>query len=278
VTSLEVAPGLAALTVLVTGGASGIGRATAHRFAAAGATVAIFDRDTQSSAVVVEELRDLGARAALSITGDTGSPHDVETCFLGVLEALGPIDTCVIAAGVGTVYGPVDQLAIEEWDRVVGINLRGAFLVMRQAIPQLRLHGGGTITAVASVDGLVAETGLAAYCASKAGLVNLVRTVALDSAREGIRANVVCPSATDTPMIRSRMDTLPDGDDIIRAIGERHPVGRLLQPAEIADTVAFLASTAASGITGAVIEVDLGLMAGWEAYRRPGWLEPGGPF
>jgi NAD(P)-dependent dehydrogenase (short-subunit alcohol dehydrogenase family) len=177
---------------------------------------------------------------------------------------------------VGTIHGPIDTLPIEEWDRVMGINLRGAFLVMRQAIPHLRAHGGGTITAIASVDGLVAETGLAAYCASKAGLINLVRTVALDSAREGIRVNAVCPSATDTPMIRSRMDTLPDGQAILEAIAERHPIRRLLDPSEIAATVAFLSSRAASGITGAAITVDLGLLAGWEAYRRPAWLTPAG--
>lgn len=263
---------LEARTVLVTGGASGIGRACVLRFAAAGADVAIFDLQAEAAEEVAREARGIGARAAVRMVGDAASPEDVERCFARVKAALGPIDTLVIAAGVGTVYGPVDSLPIEEWDRVLGINLRGAFLAMRQALPHLRSRGGGTITAVASVDGLAAETGLAAYCASKAGLVNLVRTVALDSAREGIRVNAVCPSATDTPMIRTRMDTLPDGEAVLAAIGERHLMGRLLDPREIADTVAFLASAAASGITGAAIEVDLGLMAGWEAYRRPTWL------
>jgi len=257
--------GIDGLAVLVTGGASGIGRAVALRFATAGAAVAILDSDAERADEVVRELRDLGVRTAIRLVGDTSVPEEVERCFLRARATLGPIDACVIAAGVGTTYGPVDQLPIEEWDRVMGTNLRGAFLVMRQAIPQLRARGGGTITAVASVDGLAAETGLAAYCASKAGLINLVRTVALDTAREGIRVNAVCPSATDTPMIRSRMDTLPDGEALLAAIAERHPMGRLLDPTEVAETVAFLASRAASGITGAAIEVDLGLMAGWEA-------------
>jgi 2-keto-3-deoxy-L-fuconate dehydrogenase len=259
------------LTVLVTGGASGIGRAVALRFARAGASVAILDRDAEAAAAVARELQDEGAGSAIRLVADTGRPEDVERAFARVEATLGPIDTCVIAAGTGTVSGPVDRLAVEEWDRVVGVNLRGAFLVVRQALRHLRQHDGGTITAIASVDGIVAETGLAAYNASKAGLVNLVRTVALDHAREGIRANVVCPSATDTPMLRSRMATLPDGDAIVAGIAERHPVGRLLAPEEIAETVAFLASRAASGITGAVIPVDLGLLAGWEAYRTPPW-------
>ncbi|MFN8621285.1 MAG: SDR family oxidoreductase [Chloroflexota bacterium] len=255
------------LTVLVTGGASGIGRATAIRFARAGASVAILDRDAEAAAAVATELRDEGAGQSIRLVGDVSKPEDVERAFARVLATLGPIDTCVIAAGTGTTGGTVDQLSVEEWDRVLGVNLRGAFLVLRQAIKHLREAGGGTITAVASVDGVVAETGLAAYNASKAGLVNLVRTVALDHAREGIRANVVAPSATDTPMLRGRAGALPDDDPLIARLVARHPVPRLLAPEEIAETIAFLASRAASGITGAIVPVDLGLLAGWEAPR-----------
>ena len=259
---------------LVTGGGSGIGRAIALRLAGEGASVAVFDRDADAARAVTAAIQATGGTAR-PFVADTASPAEVDQALAAIAASLGPMDTCVIAAGVASDYGPVDALSIEEFDRVLGVNLRGAFLVMRRAIPQIRAAGGGSITAVASVDGLQAEMGLAAYCASKGGLVNLCRTIALDTAREGIRVNVVCPTATDTPMIRARMATLPDGDARMRAIGARHPVGRLLQPDEVAACVAFLASPEASGITGATMLVDLGLTAGWEAYQPPSWRATG---
>jgi NAD(P)-dependent dehydrogenase (short-subunit alcohol dehydrogenase family) len=255
----------------VTGGGSGIGRATAVALAAGGARVAVFDIAVASAETVVGEIRASGG-VAMAISGDTASEPDVAAAFAASEAELGACTILVTAAAILNDFAPIDAIGADEFDRVLAVNLRGPFLAMKHALPQMRRAGGGAIVCVASVNGYLGEIGLSAYCASKGGLVNLVRAASLDLAREGIRVIAVCPSVTDTPLLRNRIAALPNPEEIVAERAERHPLGRLLEPEDTAQVIAWLVSPAAAGITGAVIPVDAGVSAGWEAYHTPAWL------
>jgi NAD(P)-dependent dehydrogenase (short-subunit alcohol dehydrogenase family) len=159
---------------------------------------------------------------------------------------------------------PVHELEELEWDAVLGVNLKAIFLTSKNAVSRMRDRGGGVIVNVASVDAYVAERNIPAYCAAKGGVLNLTRALALDYAADNIRVNCVCPGMTDTPLFRSFMAQVPDPDEALRQRLQRVPLGRLVQPAEVAAAVLFLASDQASAITGAMLTVDAGLTAGWD--------------
>jgi NAD(P)-dependent dehydrogenase (short-subunit alcohol dehydrogenase family) len=256
----------------VTGGGSGIGRATALALADRGCDVAIFDIVEKSAKAVAAELTASGRRS-VAIVGDTSSEADVAAALDRTAAELGEPAIVVTAAAILNDFAGVDAIPAKEFDRVVAVNLRGPFLVIRNAVPHMRRAGGGSIVCIASVDGFMGEIGLSAYCASKGGVLNLVRAASLDLAREGIRVNAVCPSVTDTPLLRARIAPLPNREEILAERAERHPLGRLLQPEDSARTIAWITSDEAAGITGAVIPVDAGVSAGWEAYHTPAWLE-----
>jgi NAD(P)-dependent dehydrogenase (short-subunit alcohol dehydrogenase family) len=255
----------------VTGGGSGIGRAAARLLATRGASVAIFDIAAPSAEQVVGEIRDEGG-TAIAIVGDTSSEADVSAALDRSAAELGDCDIVVTAAAILNDVAGVDAIPAEEFDQVIAVNLRGPFLVMRHAVPQMRRVGHGVIVCIASVDGYFGEIGLSAYCASKGGVINLVRAAALDLAREGIRVNAVCPSVTDTPLLQKRIASLPNRVEILAERAERHPLGRLLQPEDTAGAIGWLVSPDAAGVTGAIVPVDAGLSAGWEAYHTPVWL------
>jgi NAD(P)-dependent dehydrogenase (short-subunit alcohol dehydrogenase family) len=255
----------------VTGGGSGIGRATALALADRGLDVAIFDIVAASAEAVAAEIRDRGRRS-VAIVGDTSAEADVAQALERTAKELGGCRVVVTAAAILNDFAGVDAIPAVEFDRVIAVNLRGPFLVIKHALPHLRRSGGGSIVCIASVDGFLGEIGLSAYCASKGGVLNLVRAASLDLAREGIRVNAVCPSVTDTPLLRARIAPLPNREEILAERAERHPLGRLLQPEDSARLIAWLVSDEASGITGAVLPVDAGVSAGWEAYHTPSWL------
>jgi NAD(P)-dependent dehydrogenase (short-subunit alcohol dehydrogenase family) len=255
----------------VTGGGSGIGRATALALAERGADVAVFDISGGSAEAVAAEIRVRGRRAE-AIVGDASSESDVAEALDRTAGQLGPPRMAVTAAAILNDFAGIDAVPATEFDRVIAVNLRGPFLVIKYAVPYMRRAGGGSIVCIASVDGYMGEVGLSAYCASKGGVINLVRAAAMDLAREGIRVNAVCPSVTDTPLLRARIAPLPNRDEILAERAERHPLGRLLQPEDSAKTIAWVISDEAAGITGAVIPVDAGVSAGWEAYHTPAWL------
>jgi NAD(P)-dependent dehydrogenase (short-subunit alcohol dehydrogenase family) len=255
----------------VTGGGSGIGRATALLLARRGARVAIFDIDAKSAEDVAAEIGAAGG-TAIAIGGDTSSEIDVAAALARSAAELGDCDVAVTAAAILNDFAGVDAIPAEEFDRVIAVNLRGPDLVIKHAVPQMRRAGHGVVICIASVDGYSGEIGLAAYCASKGGVLNLVRAASLDLAREGIRVNAVCPSVTDTPLLRNRIAGLPNREEILAERVERHPLGRLLRPEDTAGAVGWLVSPDAAGVTGAAIPVDAGVSAGWEAYHTPAWL------
>ena len=234
---------LQGLVAVVTGGASGIGAASATRLGAEGATVVTVD-------VADGADRRLDVRDEEAIAG----------LFADVVAQYSRVDIVVNAAGVAG-GGPVHILDETEWDRVVDINLKGTFLVAKHAALAMLERRSGSIINIASIEGLEGTEGGSAYNASKGGVVMLTKSIAIDYGRRGIRVNCVCPGAIDTPMLRSIID--PDGmASYTERMREEHLLGRFGQASEVAAAVAFLASADASFITGHALVVDGGFTAG----------------
>ncbi len=243
---------------LITGGAGAIGRATARRFLDEGARVVIADLDPASLQRAVAEL-DAGDRILQRIV-DVTADASVEGLVASVVADLGRIDILFCCAGVLR-PGTVAETTLEDWDRTIAVNLTGPFLASRHVVPVMVANGGGSIVHMASTSGVVAEQGIAAYCASKGGVVMLARQMAVDYARQGIRVNVVCPGWIDTPFNDPAIEGAGGRDALGPFIDMMVPIGRQGQPEEVADVVAFLASDDARLMTGAVVLVDGGLTA-----------------
>jgi NAD(P)-dependent dehydrogenase (short-subunit alcohol dehydrogenase family) len=247
--------------LLVTGAASGIGRATAQRFTAEGSLVACLDIDQEGLESTVAAISSHRA-GAVAMTADVASIAAVEAAVADAAAELGGLDGVANVAGVGDFTGDVTETAPAAWERVLAINLSGAYNVCRAAIPHLRASGGGTVVNVGSQFALVGCLASPAYCASKAGLLGLTRAMAVDHAAEGIRVNCVCPGPVDTPMLAGTSAT-PVLTARERARTEyRNLVGRLGRPEEIAAMIAFVTSHEAGTMTGSIIAVDGGWTAG----------------
>ncbi|HEY0448455.1 SDR family NAD(P)-dependent oxidoreductase [Actinophytocola sp.] len=246
---------------VVTGAGAGMGAAVARRLAAEGAAVAAFDRDGAAAAEVVKEIRAAGGTAE-PFEVDIRDSARVAAAIGSVTETLGGLDVLINVAGVVR-YGEVPDFAEEEWDLVLDTNLKGTYLTAKYAIPAMRARGGGAIVNFASVQAFASQQLVAAYSASKGAVVALTRTLALDHAKDNIRVNCVCPGSVETPMLRYGAQQLDDRDpaEVMREWGGLHPLGRLIQPEDVAGLVAFLASDDAAVITGAPHLVDGGLLA-----------------
>jgi NAD(P)-dependent dehydrogenase (short-subunit alcohol dehydrogenase family) len=249
--------------VLVTGGALGIGKGIVEAFTRAGAMVAVADVDAAAARTLVEVLRTQGANAIATI-GDVSSAADAERIVAETGEAFGRLDVLVNNAGIQPMdwYFPVDEMPEEVWDRIIGVNLKGAFLMSKYAIPRIRGTGPGCIVNMASVQGLQSMPRVPAYAASKGGLLSLTRNMALEYAPEGIRVVAICPGTIDSELVRTAARA--EGGDLdatLRRFGAFHPLGRLGRPEDVAEAVLFLASDRASFITGEFLSVDGGLMA-----------------
>jgi NAD(P)-dependent dehydrogenase (short-subunit alcohol dehydrogenase family) len=247
--------------LLVTGAASGIGRATALRFADEGGAVGCLDVHIEGVESTAAAIREAGGRAVV-LAADVASPAVVEDAVTAAAGELGGLDGIANVAGVGDFSGDVTETSPEEWERVLAVNLSGAFNVSRAGIPYLRASGGGAVVHVGSQFALVGCLASPAYCASKAGLIGLTRAMAVDHASEGIRVNCVCPGPVDTPMLAGTSGT-PELTARERARTQhRNLVGRLGRPEEIAATIAFLTSNEAGSMTGSIVAVDGGWTAG----------------
>ncbi len=243
---------MAQRTVVITGGAAGIGAGIALRFAEAGDAVAILDIDGPGARRMAESLP-RGLRA-LAIRMDVADEAQVEAAIDRTAAELGPPDVLINNAGI-EVSGSVTDLTAADWDRQIGVNLRGVFLTSKYVI-QAMAGKGGAIVNISSVHGFVSYSGCAAYDATKAGIIGLTRAMALDHGPAGIRVNAICPGYIDTPLMERWLASAPNREATMRQVLACHPMGRIGTPRDVAEAAFFLASEAASFISGTTLVVD----------------------
>ncbi len=246
---------LAGRTALVTGGGSGIGQAAALAFAAAGARVVVADVDRDGGA---ETVRRIGAADALFVHADVSRAADVEALVATCVSRFGSLDCAFNNAGIQGDLAQTAECSEDNWDRIVGTNLKGVWLCMRHEIAQMLRQGRGAVVNNASNFGLVGSNGMPAYSASKHGVVGLTKTAAIEYAERGIRVNAVCPGPVHTPLLEAVVERQPE---IIAAINAREPIGRMGRSEEIATAVVWLCSDEASFVVGAILPVDGGYVA-----------------
>jgi NAD(P)-dependent dehydrogenase (short-subunit alcohol dehydrogenase family) len=251
---------LATKVAIITGGASGIGRATALLFAREGAAIVIADLNAQAGQTVVHEIEEAGGRACFE-SADVTSATDCRRVVECALREFGKIDILFNNAGIIR-RATVLDLSEEDWDRVMAVNVKSIFLLSREVIPHMQKANGGSIVNTASGWGLTGGAKAAVYCASKGAVVLLTKAMAIDHGPQNIRVNCICPGDTDTGMLRSEAQQLGTDSDRFLADAAKRPLGRVGSPEEIAQAALYLASDASSFVTGAALVVDGGGLAG----------------
>jgi NAD(P)-dependent dehydrogenase (short-subunit alcohol dehydrogenase family) len=245
---------------LVTGGASGIGRAIALLFAREGAAVAVVDIDGEQGRAAVDQIATAGIQAVF-LQCDVTQAADCQHAVERTVEALGSLDILVNGAGIIQRASVLDTTEAA-WDRVMAVNVKSVYLMSKHALPVMMKAGAGAIINIGSGWGLVGGRNAAAYCASKGAVVNLTRAMALDHGEQKIRVNCICPGDTDTPMLRDEARQLGQAETEFLVEAADRPLGRLGRPEDIAEAALYLASGASSFVTGAVLVVDGGGLAG----------------
>ncbi|MDX6806926.1 glucose 1-dehydrogenase [Terrihabitans rhizophilus] len=235
----------------ITGAASGIGRATAMAFATEGARLSILDRTEDPLRETADAVRRAGGEV-LIVACDVSQPDEVERAIARTVETFGRLDIAFNNAGVENKAAPVADIDLDEWDRILDINLRGTFVCMKHELAQMVRQGGGVVINTSSGAGVRGVAGGAAYAASKHAIIGLTKSAALDYAKSNIRVNAILPGNIETPM----MDRFTGGD-IQKAI-DLEPVGRLGKPEEIANAVLWMSADLGAFVTGAAISVDGG--------------------
>jgi NAD(P)-dependent dehydrogenase (short-subunit alcohol dehydrogenase family) len=254
---IDVAFGLTGKTALVVGAANGIGRATALAFAAAGAAVACADVEAAGARQTAADI-DAGGGKALPVALDVTDGASCRAAVAAAVERLGGLDVLLYGAADADRTATVLEMDEAAWDRVVRINLTGAFLMVKAALPAMIARGGGSVILIASQLGRVGSAGRPAYCATKGALIQLAKVLATDHAAQGIRANTLSPGAIET---RRMLQRWKDMDEARRMLGPKHLLGRLGQPEEIARAAVYLASDASAFMTGSDLLIDGGYTA-----------------
>lgn len=244
---------------LVTGGASGIGRATVERFAAEGACVLVADIDLEGASASVEQAVAAGAEpsrvAARQV--DVTEPDQVSAMVADAVERWGRLDFAVNNAGISGRPAPLPEQRLDDWNRMLAVNLTSVFLCLQAEVPAMLDSGGGSIVNTSSAAGLIGFASLPGYVASKHGVVGLTKSVALEYARQGIRVNAVCPATVRTAML----EAFAGSTEAVERMGALAPIGRVGEPPEIAEAIVWLCSDAASFVTGHALPVDGGVLA-----------------
>lgn len=241
---------------ILTGAGSGVGAETLRLLRDQGASVVAIDVAWAGGSAEGD--------GCVALTGDVGDAETWRTALEACRDSFGQPPNQLVLNAARLVVGTILELSEQDLRSVLDVNVVGAFLGMKACVPAMVSRGGGTIVSVGSTASLLAEQGLAAYCTSKGALLQLTRCVAVDHARDGIRANCVCPAAIDTPFFRRHVDAAPDPAAFLAKKEARHPSGRILQPADVARVIAFLLSDASLGMNGAAVTVDGGLLASFD--------------
>jgi len=241
---------------IVTGGASGIGLATAQLFAEEGAAVVIVDIDADQGKQAERKINAGGGRAVF-VEGNVARAADCQRTVKIAVDLFGRLDIVFNNAGIvrrADVIGTTE----EDWDRVMDVNVKSVFLMSKYAVPEIAKQGGGSIVNTGSGWGIKGGRNAVSYCASKGAVVNMTRAMAIDHGPQNIRVNCICPGDTDTPMLRTEARQLGQAEETFMAEAAERPLNRYAQPIEIAKSVLYLVSDAASYVTGAVLAVDGG--------------------
>lgn len=241
---------------ILTGAGSGLGAETLRLL-----------RDQGTSVIAVDLAWPDGSiegGGCVALTGDVSDAGTWRTALEACRDSFGQPPNRLVLNAARLVVGTIVELSEQDLRSVLDVNVVGAFLGMKACVPAMISRGGGTIVSVGSTASLLAEQGLAAYCTSKGALLQLTRCVAVDHARDGIRANCVCPAAIDTPFFTRHVEAAPDPAAFLAKKRARHPSGRILQPADVARVIAFLLSDGSLGMNGAAVTVDGGLLASFD--------------
>ncbi len=244
---------------VITGAASGIGRAAAIRFAGEGASVIIADLNREGGESAVRECKENGGHAVFQHT-DVTQEAAIQAAIARAVKEFGRLDIMYNNAGLGGAVGPIEQVTVENWDRTMAVLLRGVFLGIKHAPAEMRKVGGGSIISTASVSGLRGgPAGAHAYCAAKAGVINLTRSASVELAKDKIRVNCICPGGINTPLLYNHV---PGGEDVLaQLLAHFQPIQRAGRPEDIAAMALFLASDDSEWVTGQAMIVDGGLTA-----------------
>jgi NAD(P)-dependent dehydrogenase (short-subunit alcohol dehydrogenase family) len=252
---------------IITGAASGIGRATAIKFAGEGAAVVIADLNAEGGEASVRDCKENGGRAIFQKT-NVSAEAEIKALVARAVKEFGRLDIIYNNAGIGGAIGALEQISVEDWDRSQAVLLRGVFLGMKHSVPEMRKVGGGSIISTASVAGIRGFAGLHAYCAAKAGVVNLTRSAALEFAKDKIRVNCICPGGINTPILHRNQPGVKDAME--KSMASSQPYPRAGHPEDIAGMALYLASDDSEFVTGQAMIVDGGLTVGSQFSQNAG--------
>jgi len=241
---------------IITGAASGIGKAAAVAFSNEGSRVCIIDIDEENGESVLSEIKEQGGNA-IFISADVAKSDDVKSSVDQCFVEFGSIDILINNAAVA-IKKNIIELEEHEWDRIINVNLKSMYLYSHLVIPNMIRNGGGVVLNLSSITGLVAVNDLPAYCASKAGVIGLTRAMALDHAGQGVRVNCICPSGIKTAQMEWYFQQAEDPEKERQRVIDLHPVGRMADSSEVANLLVYLSTDEASFITGAVHTIDGG--------------------
>jgi 3-oxoacyl-[acyl-carrier protein] reductase len=244
-------------TAIVTGAASGMGKATAQLFAQHGANVVLADLNQDAAQQVAAEF---DAKQVRVIRTDVADNDSVKAMVKGTLDAFGQVDVLVNCAGVPQAFTPIEEMSLEQWDKIMSVNVKSIFLTVKHVVPFMKKRNTGSIVNIASIAGVRARPGLNAYCASKGAVIQLTRALALELAPYQIRVNVINPGPAETPMLGRFLsgDSAQVEEQKKRIFLDSVPLGRLVQPEDIAQAALYLASDLAKIVTGEILNVDGG--------------------